>query len=232
MTFDPNSDYRKMIEPLCDVRSMPTGLAARLRSIPTSIADVQEWQGDDPDLGFDAATLDLVSALGSARRSRALPTSLAERLRALPARSDAERLPRWISDSRWATAACVLLTAALSLAAGDASATFQRSTGVVSTISVSAISTPVESFTQRMETWRLKVLEPWASDAGQQLVATRGSLGDRLGLWLEDVDAGWQSLNQDFVENSAGVAQWVTTALQEPSSTWTELWSGDQGEGK
>ncbi|MEM8933220.1 MAG: hypothetical protein AAGE94_18675 [Acidobacteriota bacterium] len=118
---------RLVIEPFADdeiVLSEP--LAERLRAIgrkptrrPDDSADATEW--------FESVVAD-------AQRPRTMPPALRRRLRAIPSTTPAARRrrpPGWLADGRWGLAACALLTATLTLAAGDVSARFQTTTDAV-----------------------------------------------------------------------------------------------------
>ena len=146
--------YAVAVEPAPDdVPSMPSGLAGRLRGLarPESPRPSDEdldrvvaqalrlAEGSREPEGTEDPVLDqardlLAETLREARRPAAMPESLRARLRGIVPDPDGLRdeapvvaavdLPVWIADSRWATAACALLTAALTLSAGDASARF------------------------------------------------------------------------------------------------------------
>lgn len=103
-------------------RTLPSGLQARLRNIP----DLPSTPAEPSVEEKIAACLEAASQ--DARRRHPMPDGLRRRLREIPAatRKPVQHLPWWIADSRWAMAACCLLTSALTLLAGDASARFQE----------------------------------------------------------------------------------------------------------
>ena len=119
---------------------LPSGLGARLRAMSEDFAEadplyiralageplgeeIPPEEADNP--GRRAAHDALAVTFAEARRRREMPPALESKLRAVPRRSAAARLPIWLADSRWATAASLMLTAVLALAAGDVSARFQ-----------------------------------------------------------------------------------------------------------
>lgn len=145
--------YARRLEDAADLprRRLPSSLQRRLAAIPAFVMDC-----DDVDrlygavrrrahgnLGEDAAALDHLAECqrcqGLYRRledaltpqRRAMPQRLFERLRQI-GRQPPQRLPVWIADTRYATAACYLITALLVLLADDASARFQATSEVVS----------------------------------------------------------------------------------------------------
>lgn len=97
----------------------------------------------DPDTGDDRLLLGHLDVCERCRRiygcledvftepTHPLPHRLAERLQDIGRRAP-DLLPVWISDSRFAAAACYVLTAFLMLLAGDASARFDATSEVVS----------------------------------------------------------------------------------------------------
>lgn len=71
-----------------------------------------------------------------AEEQHQLPDRLFKRLRQI-GRGPAKQLPIWIADTRYATAACYLITALLVLLAGDSSARFQATTEGVGASAIS-----------------------------------------------------------------------------------------------
>lgn len=102
-------------------------------------ASAFETTTSNPPASFEDPVLELTRDLlaetqRETRRPQTMPEGLRARLQAIvpdpEGLRDVDRpvaavdLPWWIADSRWTTAACALLTAALTLTAGDASARF------------------------------------------------------------------------------------------------------------
>ncbi len=132
-------------------RPLPESLHRKLRAIPERTVvcrDVDRLYGTTLEQAAGNATNDSAAArhlqscgrcrrlYGTLRsamesRRRTLPGALAYRLRSL-ARQPEHLLPVWITDARYATAACWLLAGFLALFAGDAAALFRDSSEVVS----------------------------------------------------------------------------------------------------
>ncbi len=130
---------------------LPGGLRQRLSAIPRQVVvcrDVdrlyaaarrQAFDGEmEPAAEAHLATCErcrtLYATLGSAfaEMQRPAPPRLAARLRHIGRHPEA-LLPVWVRDSRYAAAACFLLTVIMMSLAGDASARFRSTTETVST---------------------------------------------------------------------------------------------------
>lgn len=124
-------------------RPMSRRLTERLRAIPATSPSERWIDTEEPDALDHRIHELLADTFQAGRRPRTMPPTLERSLRAIaqsdvgdeetpvdgpnpaPSTTAAKGLPWWIADSRWATAACALLTAALMLVAGDSSARFQ-----------------------------------------------------------------------------------------------------------
>ncbi|MCG8457969.1 MAG: hypothetical protein MI919_16965 [Holophagales bacterium] len=128
-------------------RPLPAALAERLQRLGggaplTDRASAAQASLDESGHAQPRARDVFEATLSAQHRPRPLPADLRRRLRAIPrqtatasgSRSPSEGgLPTWLADGRYATAACALLTALLTLAAGDVSARFQETTSAVTT---------------------------------------------------------------------------------------------------
>ncbi|MEM1177901.1 MAG: hypothetical protein AAGM22_06135 [Acidobacteriota bacterium] len=136
--------YAALVAPPRPAR-LPAGLALKLRGMADDFAEAdplyiralagEPLAGEVPaeeaeNPGRRAAHDALAVTFAEARRPKPLPPALRARLRSVPRRHAAGRLPVWLADSRWATAASLVLTATLALLAGDASARFQQTAAV------------------------------------------------------------------------------------------------------
>ncbi|MEM8994597.1 MAG: hypothetical protein AAGF23_07370 [Acidobacteriota bacterium] len=207
-------------------QALPAGLRSRLRGIADDFAEADplyaralagETLGDEipageaENPGRRAAHDALAVTFAEARRPRPLPEALRARLRAVPRRYAAQSVPVWLADSRWATAASLVLTAALALLAGDASARFQQT--------AAAFKEPAPL-----------VLElgagEWASkpaELGELIVDARRVTGARLG------DAGDVASHEakgvvDTIQTwrRAAAERWLGTA----KTTWRHAYDG------
>ncbi|MEM6792753.1 MAG: hypothetical protein AAF725_02145 [Acidobacteriota bacterium] len=209
-------------------RGLPAGLAARLAAMPEDLERADSLYvsalsgdplgdrvplGEERNPGRRAAHDALAVTFAEARRRRPLPHALETRLRAIPKRRAAEQLPRWVTDSRWATAACLLLTAALGLAAQDASARFAQTTAWVQ-----------EAPARIQETSRLAGGETF-TQAEEGLRQASGDLERRWSAWTDSANREWrraqraadaagQDLREEASENYEAAADRLRNALK------------------
>lgn len=152
-----------------------------------------------------------------AEPTRPLPHRLAERLREIGRRAP-EALPVWISDSRFAAAACYVLTAFLMLLAGDASARFNATSEVVS---------------GRASTW-IEATVDTASGGWTRLAEGSKQAADTAGLWVvqqgQDFNDDAERLRQALEQRAASLVQSIDHLELDPRQWFGDEDSPPQGE--
>lgn len=144
------STLETAISVTAEERPMPARLRARLRAIPMQSITCRETDrlyaaarrkaaggNTDETAAEHLESCDHCAALYGTLRSvfseklPPAPRGLVERLKDI-GRSPGQRLPIWIADTRYATAACILLTLLLSSFAGEAAAVLRGASETVS----------------------------------------------------------------------------------------------------
>lgn len=146
---------------------------ARRQARPMDTSPDTDPQAADDHLADCPRCRQLYGCLSEAMtpRPEPLPHGLFQRLQEIGRQAPA-RLPVWISDTRYATAACYLLTAFLVVLAGDSSARFQATTEVVSARAGTWIERNLDDTSSSLQT----MVETLQSDldGGRQWTLTQG----------------------------------------------------------
>ena len=216
------------------------------RVAASALAGADGGQGEAfEDAALQGARDLLAEAVREARRPSTMPAALKARLRAvvpdpegrrdMPLPPAAADLPWWIADSRWTTAACALLTAALTLTAGDASARFVELRDVPAKARV-APWLSVEHLQKVGTDWLDARLKDWSKARDAMRSGAENVLDDtsdkvRQRLPQTDVGAELDALQETAADSWQGLKDDWTTRWNASAETLRRLDAGLRADG-